>query len=947
MWNVQSIVNKIYEVLQVLIDNNVQIACISETWLSDKSSITTSIIKEAGYEIDHVYRDKRGGGVAILWKNVKVKHNLPSKTFESFQYKNIWLDGKVKINLLCIYRLQEISTKQFIADLDILLSEQINCADTLILTGDFNYHYEKTEKSDVISLADLTSSYGLSQIVSGPTHKLGHTLDLLFVNKHEFDLQVRQPESYNLGDHYPLFFEIPNIYNFNKTEPKKVTFRNIKSVDRKEFSTSLCNSLDEKYISSNINNLEFAEHVKMFSNCAHEQVESFAPLQTRNIPNFSDSPWMDTEYKKERAIRRKLEKSWKKSRLQDDKKLYIAQRKKCAQLAHSKRSQYFSNLISECEGDQRSLYKVVSTVLDKGKNIRSLPSYENPVCLANKFNQFYKNKVAKIRNQIPPTTSQTATGVNDQFQGTILESFTPITVDELRTIIKPSKIKTSSEDAIPASLLKDIVEDLLPYLVDLVNKSLSTGSVEGIKDSIIIPILKKAGLDPEILKNYRPVTNVVYISKLCEKVVLVQFSKHLQNNNLNSKYQYGYKIYHSTETLLLKLLNDMFVSFEDNMATICMLLDESAAFDTVDISKLLSTLEIKFGIRGTALMWFKSFLVGRTQRVKIENSLSDPLEVLFGVPQGTVLGPVLFNIYTESLSFLIENCGFGTSGYADDNNAFISFSLSFQYNVITMCLPDLMATIQEWMNLYFLKINPDKTEIICLLPKSLKDSTTINGCIFHDGNCIRFANSAKLLGFTLDNHLTCSVHVDSVVSMCYKLLSDVGKIRHLLSSKETEMLVHSIIGSRLDYCNSLLFGIDKNILEKYQKVQNAAARLVVQRRKSESVRDVLVDLHWLRVEERIIFKLLVLIFKCMHDMAPECLKELITVKNNSHSLLEYSKLNSHYARRSFTYIAPKLWNNLPEKLRLIDKLTSFKSQTKYLLFNNFSNYINLVFKYNT
>ena len=167
-------------------------------------------------------------------------------------------------------RLQEISTKQFIADLDILLSEQINCADTLILTGDFNYHYEKTEKSDVISLADLTSSYGLSQIVSGPTHKLGHTLDLLFVNKHEFDLQVRQPESYNLGDHYPLFFEIPNIYNFNKTEPKKVTFRNIKSVDRKEFSTSLCNSLDEKYISSNMNNLEFSEHVKMFSNCAHD-----------------------------------------------------------------------------------------------------------------------------------------------------------------------------------------------------------------------------------------------------------------------------------------------------------------------------------------------------------------------------------------------------------------------------------------------------------------------------------------------------------------------------------------------------------------------------------------------------------------------------------------------------------------------------------------------------
>ena len=160
------------------------------------------------------------------------------------------------------------------------------------------------------------------------------------------------------------------------------------------------------------------------------------------------------------------------------------------------------------------------------------------------------------------------------------------------------------------------------------------------------------------------------------------------------------------------------------------------------------------------------------------------------------------------------------------------------------------------------------------------------------------------------------------------------------------MLVHSIIGSRLDYCNSLLYGIDKNVLDKYQKVQNAAARLVSKRRKSEPVRDVLINLHWLRVEERITFKLLVLIFKCMHDMAPVCLQELINVRDCSKSLLVYSKLNSHYARRSFTYMAPKLWNNLPDKIRLIDNLSGFKSQTKYLLFNNYSDYINLVFKYN-
>ena len=139
----------------------------------------------------------------------------------------------------------------------------------MILTGDFNYHYEKSEKSEVITLAELTSSFGLSQVVSGSTHKLGHTLDLLFVNKHEFDLQVHEPESYQLGDHYPLLFEIPNIYNFSKIKPKQMMFINIKSIDRKDFSTNLCNSLKEKYISCNMNNLDFANHVKMFSDCAN------------------------------------------------------------------------------------------------------------------------------------------------------------------------------------------------------------------------------------------------------------------------------------------------------------------------------------------------------------------------------------------------------------------------------------------------------------------------------------------------------------------------------------------------------------------------------------------------------------------------------------------------------------------------------------------------------
>ena len=195
--------------------------------------------------------------------------------------------------------------------------------------------------------------------------------------------------------------------------------------------------------------------------------------------------------------------------------------------------------------------------------------------------------------------------------------------------------------------------------------------------------------------------------------------------------------------------------------------------------------------------------------------------------------------------------GFGTSGYADDNNAHTNFALEFQFNIITQKLPHLMEQISEWMNSHFLKINPDKTEIILFIPQNLKNEKTINGCFF-DQSCIRFSNVVRNLGFKLDRFLTMNPHVDAIVSHCYKLISDVGQNRHLLSEKDTELLMHAMVSSRIDYCNSLLLGVAKDVIYKLQKVQNAAARLVVKRRKCQSVRDVFHKLHWLRVGERII-----------------------------------------------------------------------------------------------
>ena len=160
------------------------------------------------------------------------------------------------------------------------------------------------------------------------------------------------------------------------------------------------------------------------------------------------------------------------------------------------------------------------------------------------------------------------------------------------------------------------------------------------------------------------------------------------------------------------------------------------------------------------------------------------------------------------------------------------------------------------------------------------------------------------------------------------------------------MLVQSVISSHLDYCNSLLYGINKSEINKLQKVQNAAARLICLRKKRESVSDFLKDLHWLRVEARIVYKLLVTVYKCLHNIAPECIMNLIDVRDIDRSLLNLKHFQSSEARKSFSYNAPRLWNNLPDYIRLSPSMRKFKSKIKYLLFNNYDSYMKSVYKYN-
>ena len=278
--------------------------------------------------------------------------------------------------------------------------------------------------------------------------------------------------------------------------------------------------------------------------------------------------------------------------------------------------------------------------------------------------------------------------------------------------MKSFQIKCSPEDPVPANLLSSSSDTFIPFWVELVNLSLETGSMEGLKNAVVIPLIKElnALTDTENFKNYRPVSNLLFVSKLIERVVAIRLQEQMIRNDLLTDKNYGYQKHHSTEHLLLKVVNDLYQSFDKNIPSVLVLLDLSAAFDTVDHTKLLKILQYEIGIEGIALCWFESFLKGRTQKVKIGDEYSELMELLYGVAQGSVLGPILFKIYIRSFYHHVEATKFNVEGFADDHQLIKEFLVAFQKKALGINIQACLQHIGKWMNEFFLKLNECKTK---------------------------------------------------------------------------------------------------------------------------------------------------------------------------------------------------------------------------------------------
>ena len=521
----------------------------------------------------------------------------------------------------------------------------------------------------------------------------------------------------------------------------------------------------------------------------------------------------------------------------------------------------------------------------------------------------------------------------------VLSHFRTVGDEEIASLLRKAPSKSCELDPFPSFFMKScsVGSNMFDHIKFILNSSLKHGKFpSAFKQAIVRPLLKKQGLD-YTFGNYRPVSNLSFMSKLIERAVTTQLVDHLERNGLAEKYQSAYKSFHSTETALLCVQTDILKATDENSMTMLLLLDLSAAFDTVDFNILLSRLR-NCGIRDNSLSWFQDYLTGRSQVVCVQKVKSSPKELKCGVPQGSVLGPLLFSIYTAPLGELVRKHGISYHFYADDSQLYLSFTSSSQDSAVAnmgACIQD----IRVWMHANKLKLNDSKSEFMILGSRAQVDKVSLDSVLVGN-NVVLATDKVRNLGVILDPQLKMHHHVNYVCKSAYFHLRNIRHIRHCLTPEATNTLVHSLVTSRLDYGNALLYGISKSLVKKLQMVQNSAARLVCGVKKFDHITPVLRHLHWLPFEFRIKYKILLLTFKALNGMGPSYIRDMLNsyhpncnLRSSNKFLLKVprSRLVSG-ADRSFSVVAPKLWNELPISLKLCKTLESFKSALKTHLF---------------
>ena len=952
--NCQSISGKLDFVFDHIKEYQLDIVALTETWLSSEDSKNKHVIDQCvahGYSLHHSPRTsgRRGGGVGLLVSNaikVTFKRIHVSPLITSFELMEAVLTiCSVSLRLIVIYRMPPskingLKTGTFYEEFSEYL-EKLSCASgKVIILGDFNINYLDTSGFAYKRFVDILETFDCVQHIDKPTHNSGHLLDYIITRKDSSGVSNLYVSDF-ISDHRALHVSL--TCSRAHPERKHIEVRSLKRIQ--------CDVLEADLIGVNIDRecTDVNLVVRQYDASLSSLLDKHAPSKRINVVERPMNDWMSDDILVLKALRRKYESLWRKTRLTVHFDMYSESCMDVKTAIRNSKSEILQKKISDCNGDQKKLFKIVDTLLGRNKHT-TLPKYDSPLTMASVMNNFFIDKIDNIRAEFPlleanlPCYSFLSMDSIMPICTTTLYHFDRVTDPELLKIISGMNNTTCSSDPFPTRLLMSHLYAIVPILQHIVNLCLTTGDFPiSCKSSIVIPLIKKPGLDREMLNNYRPVSNLSFLSKVIEKVISIRILGHILDTNIVDRFQSAYRAGHSCETALLRVYNDIVTTVGKGNGSFLVLLDLSAAFDTIDHDNLFYILDKYVGIGGSALRLIRSYFSDRTQRVQIDGIMSDFASLLCGVPQGSVQGPMKFCLYLLPLGAILRHHNIGYHIYADDTQLYISFKCKDPLESLTrlnMCISD----IRVWMIKNKLKINDSKTEFIIFRSPHLKQNLSDLSVSVGD---MQVSPSSKVrdLGVVFDQYLTFHDHISGICKSTHFHLRGIGRIRNLLTFDATAQLIHALITSRLDFCNSILYNLPNKQIERLQRMQNQAARMLKRIPRRNHITPVLRELHWLRIHDRIIFKILLLTHKAVNNNAPEYLCDLIRLNVKSTTIRTRASFDpcllcvppisktcaNSFFDRSFVYAAPTLWNALDLDIRLLP-FDAFKKRVKTHLY---------------
>ena len=927
--NIRSLYPKIDELRYFLTKHPFDFLCLNETWLNDTVNDSDLIIE--GYNIVRKDRinvkqfsnknnTKRGGGILFYVKDTysyKIRNDLHLNDLEC-----LWIEVKVpgiESYLLSTCYRPPSSNKAYNDQIKTSIEKASLENKEMYILGDFNVNYNVKNVSFITELENILN---VSQIVNFDTRVTQNSstcIDLILTSNPKKHL-ITKPLKINISDHYMAYTVIDCKFKQKLVNHKYVTFRSYNKFNEGKFLHEIKEAFkDIDLPCENVCTAWDKWKYKFLDIC-----DKHAPVRKMRVKQ-KNIPWIDGEiiakiyqrdYIHKRALSNKNDDMWSK---------YKQLRNEISTLIKKKKKDYFVNKLKSSK-NSKEIWNTISNIVPGKKSNHCIPPEMN----ADSFNDYF--------SKIGLTLAQQHCDMNIQWKNpeTIHTfKFKSVSCDCIKKKLNKLPQKSNLDIlGFDTKLLGMTANLICESLCELINLSLFTGIVpDDWKLARVTPIYKGEG---DILdeSNYRPISVIGHIVKLTEGEVKEQLLDYLSTHNLITVDQSAYLKSHSTTTCLHKVIGDWQEFIDDGEMIGACFLDISKCFDSIDHKLLKYKLE-KYGIKDNELNWFDSYLRDRTQKVNCNNKLSNKCELSIGVPQGTILGPILFLLYINDLTQFSgqSHCNL----FADDALFYVHGK---DIDSINLKLQGAIDSVADWYNRNKLTLNVKKSNVM-LIHRKKKTQGNIDVTI--NNNKLIQVDQVKYLGLHIDSKLQWNIHVNSMCKTITKKLAMMNRTSKIVDKKTLIQIYKSFIMPSFDYVDSVWHGCSKYLEHKLQVLQNRAARIIEQNFDFINTRgiELINNLNIQTTVERRNFRTCAMIFKCIHGKVPNYLSDQIIMACDIHAYgtrqaesmnLYVKPAKSDCLRRSLFHNGSRLWNDLPTVIKESGNIDSFKRN--YIFYKN-------------